>query len=372
MRFGAPWLALGFRPFFLGAGGFAVAAMALWYRVFTLGRALPAAGLRPITWHAHEMLFGYAMAVVAGFLLTAVRNWTGRPTPRGPALLAMFACWLAARVLFSAGGDAALIWAGGFDLAFGLFLWAAITQPIVRARQWPNLAISGKVLLLVGANLLFLLGALGLVEPGVLWGIYSGLYLLLALIFTLARRVLPFFIERAVGYPVALRNHRWVDVCSLVFFVVFWIADLIRPDGAVVALTACVLLALHLVRLWGWHTPGIWRKPLLWALYLAYAALTLGFALKAAVYFLDVSPYLAVHAFAVGGIGLMTLGMMTRVALGHTGRDLTHPPGQLPWLFVLVIAATLARVALPLIDIMHYRLGSRYRNGCGSPHSAAL
>lgn len=350
------WLALGFRPFFLGAGAFAVVAMAIWYAVFTLGHPLPAAGLAPIVWHAHEMLFGYAMAVVAGFLLTAVRNWTGLQTPRGRVLLALFACWFAARVLFAVGGAAALPWAGALDLAFGVSLCVAITRPIVRAKQWHNLAVSGKVLLLVFANLLFLLGATGRLEQGAFWGLYSALYVLLALVFTLARRVIPFFIERGVGYPVTLRNRRWVDIASLALLVVFWLADLVRPDGAVVALTAGVLLALHLIRLRDWHTPGIWHKPLLWVLYLAYVALIAGFGLKAAVYLFDISPYLAVHAFAVGGIGLMTLGMMTRVALGHTGRDLMNPPDALRWLFALVLAAAVVRVALPLVDIGHYRL----------------
>jgi len=353
---GGAWLALGFRPFFLGAGTFGAVAMALWYRVFTLGLPLPSAGLRPITWHAHEMLFGYALAVVAGFLLTAVRNWTGLQTTRGPALFGLFVCWLAARVLFTAGGESMLGWAGGFDLAFELLLWLAVTRPIVRTKQWANLAVSGKLLLLFAANLLFLFGASGAVKQGLFWGLYTGLYVLLALVFMLARRVLPFFIERGVGYPVQLRNARWIDNASLVLLVIFWLADMLRPDGIVVALTACALLALHLIRLWGWHTPGIWRKPLLWVLYLAYAALTAGFGLKAAVYIFDISPYLAVHAFAVGGIGLMTLGMMTRVALGHTGRDLARPPASLPWLFALLALAALVRVALPLFDVLHYRM----------------
>jgi uncharacterized protein involved in response to NO len=350
------WLALGFRPFFLGAGVFAVVVMALWYGMFLRGVQLPAAGLKPIDWHAHEMLFGYVMAVVAGFLLTAVRNWTGIQTLRGLPLALLFCCWLAARLLFAFGGDALLVWAAGFDILFDLSLCAAITVPVVRAKLWANLAIAGKVALLAGGNLLFLSGALGALSQGVHLGLYTGLYVLLALIFTLSRRVLPFFIERGVGYPVELRNSRVLDLTSLVLLVVLWLADLFRPDGFIVAASSALLAVVHAARLWGWHTPGVWRKPLLWVLYLAYAALIAGFVLKVAVFVALVPSSLALHAFAVGGMGLMTLGMMTRVALGHTGRDIGNPPAVLGWLFALLIAAALVRVALPLVDVRDYRL----------------
>ena len=115
-----------------------------------------------------------------------------------------------------------------------------------------------------------------------------------------------------------------------------------------------LLFALHLVRLLGWYTPGIWKKPLLWILYLAYAALVAGFALKAGVYLFGISPYLALHAFAVGGIGMMTLGMMARVALGHSGRNVFDPPPVLKLVFALVLVALLARVLLPLLAQGYY------------------
>ncbi|MDH5515977.1 MAG: NnrS family protein, partial [Gammaproteobacteria bacterium] len=175
------------------------------------------------------------------------------------------------------------------------------------------------------------------------------------LIFVLARRVFPFFIERGVGYVVELRNRTWLDMSSLVLFLAFWVADVLRPDSLPVALLALALLALHALRLAGWHTAGIWQKPLLWVLYLGYLWLVIAFALKAAVYFFGISPFLALHAFSYGAIGMITLGMMSRVTLGHTGRDMTDPPSTLLPAFALLFAGSLARILLPLLAPAHYK-----------------
>lgn len=351
---GPAWLRLGFRPFFLAAGGFAVIAMLTWFASYARGWSLPFAGLGATRWHAHEMIFGYSMAVVAGFLLTAVRNWTGIQTLRGVPLLSVFGFWLLARLLLLFGGERYLGAAASFDLLFGATLVAAISVPVFRKKLWSNLAVVGKVLLLVSSNLVFYLGVAGVLEQGVYWGLYSGLYLLVALVFTLSRRVLPFFIERGVDGTARLYNNKWIDIASLVLFLAFWIMELVRPNGAAVALLAGLLFALHLVRLLGWYNAGIWGKPLLWILYLAYAAMVAGFALKAGVYLFGVAPFIALHAFAVGGIGMMTLGMMTRVALGHTGRNVFDPPPVLKLVFGLLLAAALARVLLPLLAQAHY------------------
>jgi len=350
------WLRLGFRPFFLGAGGFASASILIWFASYVLGWTFPFNGLAPVTWHAHEMIFGYSMAVVAGFLLTAVRNWSGMQTLRGFPLLMLFLFWLLARLILLLGDEGLLPAAASFDLLFAAVLIAAITVPIVRARLWPNLAIVAKIILLFASNLVFYLGVSGVLEQGVYWGLYSGLYLILALIFTLSRRVLPFFIERGVGYAVELHNNKWVDIASMVLFLGFWVAEMVQPNGMAAAVLATWLFVLHLVRMMGWYTAGIWKKPLLWSLYLAYASIIGGFALKAASYFLGVSPFVALHAFAFGGVGLMTLGMMTRVALGHTGRNVFEPPPMLFWVFAILVVGLIFRVVLPLFLAEYYRL----------------
>jgi uncharacterized protein involved in response to NO len=353
---GAAWLRLGFRPFFLAALVFSALAMLIWLLVFGEYARLPLAGLSAIAWHGHEMIYGYSMAVIAGFLLTAVRNWTGVATVRGTPLLLLLLCWLLARLLLALGDAALLYYAAAFDLLFNIGFLVAIAIPIVRTRGWAQAPILLKVALMAGSNLLFYLGAGGVVASGIAIGLYSGLYLVLALILRLSRRVLPFFSERGVGYAVQLTKRKWLDISSVVLFVAFWLADIFRPDSLPVSLLAMALLVLHGMRLVGWYTPGVWKKPLLWSLYLAYGAIIAGFALKAAVYFFYLSPYLALHAFAVGGVGLMTAGMMARVALGHTGRDISNPPSVVTPILLLLVAAALVRVALPVIDIAHYHL----------------
>ncbi len=355
-RLGVAWLRLGFRPFFLAAGGFGVVGMLVWFLSYQLQRAFPFAGLPPVTWHAHEMIFGYSMAVIAGFLLTAVFNWTGRHTVRGVPLLLMFFFWLAARLLLVAGEPAYLLAAAGFDLLFAIMLVVGLAIPIVRTRKWGNLFIVLKIGLLLGSNLVFYMGVTGKLEQGVYWGLYSGLYLILALILTLSRRVLPFFIERGVGYPLELRNSKLVDISSLFLFLSLWIMDMLWPNGLGVGILAALLSVLHLWRLIGWYSRGIWSKPLLWVLYIAYAALISGFILKALVYFAGLSPYFAVHAFSVGAIGMMTLGMMARVTLGHTGRNVFEPPSQLVWIFALLLIAFVVRVFVPMLVSQHYEL----------------
>jgi uncharacterized protein involved in response to NO len=345
---GTSWLRLGFRPFFLAAGGYAVVSILIWFLSYSLGRELPLAGLSPLSWHAHEMIFGYSLAVIAGFLLTAVQNWTGLHTTCGRPLLLMFLFWLMARLLLVVGNASWLPAAAGFDIMFAGMLIVGIAVPVVRARKWEQMAIVLKVGLLLVSNVVFYLGVTGKQDQWVYWGLYSGLYLVLALILTLSRRLLPFFIERGAGYPVKLRNSKLVDVSGLFLFLALWIADMVQPNGLGVAVLAVLLAILHAWRLAGWYTPGIWGKPLLWVLYVAYAALVVGFVLKALAYFAGLSPYIAIHAFSIGGIGMMTLGMMTRVGLAHTGRNVFTPPPQLAWIFVLLFISFVVRVFAPL------------------------
>ena len=172
----------------------------------------------------------------------------------------------------------------------------------------------------------------------------------------MARRVVPFFIEKGVGYEVKLNNWLWLDILSIILFSAFAISDLIWPDQQVNALLSAMLFILHSMRLVQWHTTGIWRKPLLWVLYLAYGFITIGFALKAAVYLFGVSPFIAMHAFSVGGIGMITIGMMSRVTLGHTGRNVFDPPKILYFIFLLMFLAAFFRVFMPLIIMSNYPL----------------
>jgi uncharacterized protein involved in response to NO len=348
-------LNLGFRPFFSGAALFAVVLMLVWMGLYTLGwhwqPALPA-----VTWHAHEMVFGYGMAVIAGFLLTAVKNWTGVQTLHGIPLLLLFLLWLTARLLLLAGGAGVLVWAALADGLFNFLLVLALAWPVFKVRQFKQFGIVSKILLLTLANLLFYAGVLEIYPWGLQAGLYSGIYLIMALIFVMSRRVLPFFIERGVPQDVTLTNRAWLDGASLLLFVGFWIADIAAPDSLPVAVLAGLLCVLYSIRLVDWHTPGIWRMPLLWVLYLAYVSIVVGFALKVAVYLFGLSPFLPLHAFTYGGIGLFTLGMMARVTLGHTGRNILEPPATVSWMFGLVLVGSIVRVVLPLLDAARFTL----------------
>jgi len=353
-RSGAAILNLGFRPFFAGAAMFSLVSVLAWMGLYVFNWQWQPA-LPGLTWHAHEMVYGYAMAVIAGFLLTAVRNWTGVQTLHGLPLLLLFLLWLAARLLL-AGGTELLAWAALADGLFNLLLLIALAWPIVKVRQFKQIGMLSKVMLLMLANLLFYAGALNIYPRGVQAGLYSGVYLVMALIFVMSRRVLPFFIERGLGESVTLINRGWLDGASLLLFIGFWLADIIEPDSLLVAWLAGLLCVLHAIRLAGWHAAGIWARPLLWVLYLAYAAVIVGFALKMAVYVFAIPPSLPLHAFTYGGIGLFTLGMMARVTLGHTGRNILEPPAGVSWMFALLVIGSVIRVALPLLDAARYSL----------------
>lgn len=350
-----PLFALGFRPFFLGAGLFAVISITLWAMIYLLQFTVPLENISSAQWHAHEMIYGYSMAVIAGFLLTAVRNWTGISTLTGYPLALLFFCWLATRLLWL-GGTSLLAVAAIADVMFSVIFLIAISRPIIKTRQWKQLAILSKVTLLIIFNSLFYLGAIGMVQHGIFWGTYGGLYLVISLILTMGRRVIPFFIEKGVGYPVTIPNSKWLDISSLVALLGFFIVELfIHHVGWSSALALCVFL-VNAIRLILWHTPGIWKKPLLWSLYLSLWMISLGFLLLAIDYVMVVSQYLAVHAMAFGGIGIITLSMMSRVSLGHTGRNINQPPAIILPALLLLLAGGVIRVFMPILSTQLYPL----------------
>jgi uncharacterized protein involved in response to NO len=347
-------LNLGFRPFFAAAGLFSILSMLAWAGMYFAGLDMHSMTLPPTIWHAHEMIYGYSMAVIAGFLLTAVKNWTGIQTLHGIPLLMLLLAWLAGRILFLAGDTVPLMLMAGMDCAFTAGLIIALLVPILKARQWMQLGILSKLLLLLASNLVFYAGMQGALDDGIRIGLYSGIYIIIALILVMARRVFPFFIERGIDYSVDLKNRLWLDIAGLLLFLAFWVMEIVRPDTLPVAILASILTVLHAVRLAGWYSAGIWQRPLLWILYIGYGWLVAAFALKAAVYFFGISPFIALHAFAYGGIGMITLGMMSRVTLGHTGRSVTEPPPALVMVFSLMLAGTVVRVLLTLLDPAHH------------------
>jgi len=345
---------LGFRPFFAGAVLMAAVLMAVWMLTYTFGKSLPFSGLSPLLWHGHEMVFGYALAVAAGFLLTAIRNWTNIQTIRRAPLAAVFLLWLGARLGFLA--NAPLAWVAALDLLFGAGLTAAVFYPVLKVKQWKNISVASKIALLLISNILFYLGAAGVIADGQRIGLFAGFYVILALIFTIGRRVMPFFIERELDEPVVLPNKVWIDRSSLWLFLAFAIADIISSRHWTTLILAASLFVIHCIRFAGWYHHGIWKKPLLWVLKLGYAWMIAAFAIKVLEAFVSLPPNLATHAFAVGAIAVTTTGMIARISLGHSGRNIHQPPAIVTPVFILLGLAAFVRVLLPMAFAGQYML----------------
>ncbi len=355
------FLHLGFRPFFFAAMAGAVLLGITWSIIYSFNGQLLRNDYPIISWHAHEMIFAYAFAVVSGFLLTAVRNWTGIQTINGKPLLILALLWLTGRILPFIP-DLPFWYLALHEILFlGLVLFFA-GQPIVQKRQWQQMAILGKLFLFIPASLLFHLGLMGVLASGKELGIYLALYTLIALILTMGRRVIPSFIENAIGGGFQAKNNNWLDRLSLGLFLVFLAAELYALAsgnstavflGGMIALT---LFVLHAFRLFGWHHRQLWQHPLLWSLYLAYAWITIGFLLKFLVVAINYNPWAAVHAFGYGGIGLITAGMMARVILGHTGRNVFAAPAILPLVFGLLTVGTVLRVIMVWLLPEYYQI----------------
>jgi len=345
-----PILRLGFRPFFLLAACSAVVLMLTWIYMLHGGPAATVYGA--VGWHAHEMLFGFSMAVIAGFLLTAEKNWTGLQTLQGFWLGVLALLWLAGRIapwLPIPDWLIALI-----DLSFLPLLAAVLLRPLIKSSQWQHLIFILILLLMFVANVLFHLGYL---FPG--WhtgkaGIQLAWMTILLLITLMGGRVIPFFIERGTGALTKVRIYRSLDRAGFITLLCWMLASMIMPQSDLfVAALACLAGVLQLWRWWGWHLRALWRVPMLWILYLGYAWIPLGLFLYAYAVYQDMPVSLALHAFTAGTIGMVTLGMMARVALGHTGREIRAGAVVIA-AFVLVTLAALVRVfGLMLADAIH-------------------
>jgi uncharacterized protein involved in response to NO len=348
------FLSRGFRPFFLGASVFAVVTMASWLSVYHYGLRLNLEGLSIFQWHAHEMLFGYAMAVIAGFLLTAAWNWTDRKTADGGWLALIFALWVLARILMINGTEY-IRYAAVADLAFLAGLGIAVAMPVIKVRQKRQAMVLLLVLLLAVSNLLFYLGVIGIVDQGVQLGIQGGLYLVLGLVLFMGRRVIPFFTERGVDYVVELKNSRRNDIATFILYPAFLVSEVFFQNHLAGALFAAGLFVSNSIRVNGWHTLGLWQKPLLWGLFVSFLMINLGFLLRALMAVTTLPDYLHVHAFTVGGIGIVTVSMMARVTLGHTGRNIYQSPRLMTILLLCMVLAAMIRVLFPLMDPVAYQ-----------------
>lgn len=331
--------ALGFRPFFLLAGLVAPLLMLPWIVANLAGRPfLTYYGFLP--WHGHEMVFGYAGAVIAGFLLTAGQNWTNLPTLKGAPLYALAGLWIAGRLAPFLPLPGAAV--AALDLAFFPALAAGLAVPLWRSRNARNYVFVPLLLAMTAANALVHAQALGLAEETARVGLLFGVYVILLMIAVVGGRVIPFFTERALA-GFAARRSPWIERAALPTVALVAALGLFSAPPALVAVAAAAAALVHGARLLGWRDRRLWGAPLLWVLHLGYGWMVLGFALQALAA-LDLVPALApTHAYGAGAIGVLTYGMMARVALGHTGRPLA-PAKSVSLAFVLINLAAAARV----------------------------
>ncbi|MFO1048477.1 MAG: NnrS family protein [Geminicoccaceae bacterium] len=340
----------GFRPFFLAAGIWAPMALAIWIAALA-GGVMPPTGLPIVAWHPHELLFGYAGAVVAGFLLTAVPNWTGRLPVGGWRLLLLCLVWLAARLAGLTGGALSPWPAVLLDPGFWLLLVAAMAREIMAGRNWRNLPVIALAGVLGLACLLSQLEALGYASGPL--GRRLGLAALWLLIGLIGGRVVPSFTRNwlakrgAAALPAHFGRLDWLALVVLPAALAVWVAlPDAAPAGALLALAGMVTL----LRLARWRGLATTAEPLVTVLHLGYAWLGAGLLLLGLGILLphSVGRLATLHALSAGAIGTMTLAIMTRATLGHTGRALAADRTTVA-VYALVQAGALLRVVAPAL-----------------------
>ena len=357
---GAAALSRGFRPFFLAACVWALVGMALWPAVFSGAIAIPTA-FSAVDWHVHEMIFGYVPAVVAGFLLTAIPNWTGRLPVAGAPLAALAALWAAGRIAVFASAAIGRTGAGAIDASFLIVFAALVVREVAAGRNWRNLKVAGLILALALVNVAFHVedARLGLAEVST----RAALGLIVMLILLIGGRVTPSFtgnwLAKAGAYarPVPFGKPDSAVMALSGLSLAVWVA---APEDVATGALALIAGAANLWRLSRWQGFTARRDPLVLVLHAGFLFAALGFAAVGAhALWPSAFPYAAgVHLWAVGAVGMMTLAMMTRATLGHCGRALIASKGT-QFAYLCVVAALAARVAmaflptvaLPLMDV---------------------
>lgn len=340
-----PILRKGFRIFFLGAAAFAVLSLPAW--LLSLHGILPALGWNALAWHRHEMVFGFTAAVIAGFLLTAVSNWTSRETLTGLPLLALFALWALGRVLMLLSGVIAPPVVAVVDASFLPALALVLARPLAASRNRRNYGIVLILGALAAANVGSHLEAAG-ISPGL--GRTASLFaidIVTLLMLLIAGRIVPVFTRNATG--AAVRSIPTLDRAALATMAAFTIASVFAPESPVTALFAFTATLFAATRTVHWGLRAALRDPMLWILHVGHWCIVIGLALRGLSVFVPIAiPSLGVHAVTVGGVGLLTLGMMTRVALGHTGRAIRAPRG-IVWAFAAMSLAVPMRALMPAL-----------------------
>jgi uncharacterized protein involved in response to NO len=344
---GPALLSYGFRPFFLFGAIYAGLAILAWLPIFNGELALPTA-FGPIDWHVHEMLYGYLPAVVTGFLLTAIPNWTGRLPIQGTPLLTLVVVWLAGRAAVTFSAEIGWLPAAIIDVSFLVLVVAATAREIVVGKNWRNLRVVGLVTLLLAGNIAFHIEAhfSGSAEYGARIGIAAVVLLLVVI----GGRIIPSFTrnwlarENPGRLPAPFARFDAVVILLSAVTLVLWTA---QPSGKITAAALATTGALHIVRLARWAGDRTWRDRLVLVLHVGYAFVPLGFLLAGAAAIDLVPTDTGTHAWMVGAAGTMTLAVMTRASLGHTGLAL-NASAMTQAIYAAVVIAALARICSSL------------------------
>ncbi|CAH1749058.1 NnrS protein involved in response to NO [Thauera humireducens] len=327
--------ALAFRPFYLLAAALAVIAIPVWAVAFSGGLQLPIPGM---WWHAHEMIFGFAAAVIIGFLFTAGRNWTGLDTPSGAPLALLAGLWLAGRLAMAFGSGA---WVAVIDIAFLPVAAVLLLRVLVKAKSKRNYFVGVLPGLLALANLVFHLAVLQVIDADPLMAMHLALGLIVVLETVIGGRVIPMFTANSIRGIKQWRDKRvdWAAAIATGVALLLWATG----AGAWAAPVSIIAALLQAVRVGGWNPWATRKVSLLWILHLSYIWIPIGLALIGLAQ-LGVLPRTAgIHALAIGATGGLIIGMITRTALGHTGRMLVAGSIETA-AYVLVQLAVLIRV----------------------------
>lgn len=330
-------LSMAFRPFYLLAALQAAVFIFAWAFGFGGTQALPG-----MLWHAHEMIWGYAGAVIVGFLLTAVATWTGQAPVRGLLLAQLAGVWLLARVVLLALPDTNLP-GGALSALFFIIAAFFMAIPVIRTRNKRNYIVPVLLLAMATADLVFHLSVAGLLSLDPRHMLHVGLLLVATVIFFMGMRVISFFTSRALQTPQVV-NGPAVTFVAVGATLCLALAVALEAPAALSAVLGLAAGVTNLVQLLRWWQKGVTRNPLLWVLFAGYACAAVGvglYGLSAALWPQAMSA--ALHSIAVGGVGLLTVGMMVRTALGHTGRPLSLPP-PMGGAFWLILGATVLRL----------------------------
>lgn len=340
-----PLWRLGFRPFYLLAAALAALAIPLWLAQYQgLLPGWPQAGL---SWHMHEMVFGFGIAVIVGFLFTAARNWTGLETPRGARLAALAGVWVAGRIAMLSGAP---LLAAAIDLLFlPLAAWP-LFQVLHKSGNKRNLFLVGLLAMLTLCNALFHGAVLGWLALSPVQPIQAAILIIVLIESVIGGRVIPMFTSNgAPGVkPVVRERHDRIALAVTAAACLAWIFGL--PAALTAALTAAAGCAM-LLRVAGWKPHQTLHVPLLWILHLGYAWIPVGFFLLALAAIGVVTASVAFHALAVGSMTGLIIGMITRTTLGHTGRMLKAGRAERV-MFALILSGALARVAAGLVPVL--------------------